>query len=208
MKKKLITLILTMTMVLTIMACGKSESLGGGDNNSEVGTEIGSETEGSETEGSENVDSESGAAEDGVKTAADNKVETTVQNEIEEISFSILDDGKEVLEKLGDPASVTDGDNNYHTNSYYNSAEVTYSADGDNVEIIEFKSFSDQWKTSKGITIASTLDEVKAAYGEPSYESTGADHDVSYFYSDGYSISFSFNDNNEVTYFLIELGRG
>ena len=206
MKKKLITLILTMTMGLSVVACAQTESTGSNNNDSEVS----SEAESFETISEDNGSNETEGNEEGGATvidADDNMLETTVENPNEGIGFSILDDGKTVLEKLGDPASETES-GDYFTNTYYSSAEVTYSKDGDKVEIIEFKSYSDAWKTSKGITIGSTFDEIITAYGDPSDESEEGELCLNYFYEDGYSISFTLNDNNEVTYFAMVLGRG
>lgn len=196
MKKKLVVLVMTMTMGLSMIACGKNDEV----NNQDAGCGVCLEDDSYEC----NVESE-----DSYITADDEVLEVTVENEIEEISFSILDDGATVLEKLGDPASTEDNDN-YHTNKYYNSAEVTYYTEGDSTEIVEFKSYSDAWKTSKGITIGSTVDEIKAAYGDPTceYDSDNNEHCLDYLYTNGYSIYFTCNDNNEVILFHMAIGRG
>ena len=131
-------LVLLMTMGLSIVACGKNDDFYNEDNGCGVGLE--------------ECASECDTVEDSLITADDEVLEVTVENENEDISFSILDDGKTVLEKLGEPASTTD-DGDYHTSKYYNAGELTYSTEGDTTEIVEFKSFSDAWKTSKGITI-------------------------------------------------------
>lgn len=204
MKKKLITLILTMTMGLSVVACAKTESTGSNNNDSEVSSEAESFETISEDNGANETNEDGGMR---IIDPDDTMLETTVENPNEGITFSILDDGNTVLEKLGEPASKTDN-GDYHTNTYSSSAEVTYSKDGDKAEIIEFRSYSDAWKTSKGITIGSTYDEIINAYGEPSDESVEGELCLNYFYDDGFSISFSLNENNEVTYFIMVLGRG
>lgn len=195
MKKKIFVLMMTMVMGLSVVACGK---------NGDVCPE-----EGGCGVSLDDCSSECDTAEESLIIADDMMLESTVENEIEEISFSILDDGKTVLDKLGDPASTTDNDT-YHTNTYYNSAEVTYCTEGDSTEIVEFKSFSDAWKTSKGITIGSTVDEIKTAYGDPSceYDNEEGEHCLSYFYEGDYSIYFTCNSNNEVICFQFVIGRG
>ncbi|PHU33533.1 DUF4309 domain-containing protein [Pseudobutyrivibrio ruminis] len=188
-------LVLLMTIGLSIVACGKNDDFYNEDNGCGVSLE--------------ECPSECDIAEESLLTAEDDKLEVTVENEKENISFSILDDGKTVLEKLGEPASTTD-DGDYHTCKYYNAGELTYSTEGDTTEIVEFKSFSDDWKTSKGITVGSTIDEILKAYGESAceYESEDGDHMISYTYTNGYSIYFTINDNNEVAFFQMCIGRG
>lgn len=195
MKKKLVVFIMTMAMGVSIIACGKNDDFYNEDNGCGVCLEDG--------------EVECETADDSLITADDEVLEVTVENENEGISFSILDDGKTVLEKLGDPASTTD-DGDYHTSKYYNAGELTYSTEGDTTEIVEFKSFSDAWKTSKGITIGSTVDEILNAYGESAseYDSEDGEHMISYTYTNGYSIYFTLNDSNEVVCFQMCLGRG
>lgn len=188
-------LVLLMTMGLSIVACGKNDDFYNEDNGCGVGLE--------------ECASECDSAEESLLTAEDDKLEVTIENEKENISFSILDDGKTVLDKLGEPASKTD-DGDYHTNKYSNSGELTYCTEGDTTEIVEFKSFSNDWKTSKGITVGSTIDEILKAYGESAceYESEDGEHIISYTYTNGYSIYFTLNDNNEVICFQMCIGRG
>ncbi|MBR5951871.1 MAG: DUF4309 domain-containing protein [Pseudobutyrivibrio sp.] len=188
-------LVLLMTMGLSIVACGKNDDFYNEDNGCGVSLE--------------ECASECDTAEDSLITADDEVLEVTVENENEDISFSILDDGKTVLEKLGEPASTTD-DGDYHTSKYSNAGELTYSTEGDTTEIVEFKSFSDAWKTSKGITIGSTAEEIISAYGESGceYDSEDGDHMISYTYTNGYSIYFTLNGNNEVICFQMCIGRG
>ena len=188
-------LVLLMTMGLSIVACGKNDDFYNEDNGCGVGLE--------------ECEPECDTVEDSLITADDEVLEVTVENENEDISFSILDDGKTVLEKLGEPASTTD-DGDYHTSKYYNAGELTYSTEGDTTEIVEFKSFSDARKASKGITIGSTAEEIISAYGESGceYDSEDGDHMISYTYTNGYSIYFTLNDNNEVICFQMCIGRG
>lgn len=189
MKKRIILVTMTMIMGLSLVACGKN-------NDDFYNTNCGCGVD---------LDEE----ETGLK-ADDAHEETTITSDVYEISISVMDDGDEVLNRLteefGDPTN-TEVNDNYHTDTF-DDLSVTYCDNGDSKEICEFKCISDRYKTSKGITIGSTTEDVAAAYGEALCEyDDGGEHYMNYFYDDGFSIYFTFANNELITYQIV-MGRG
>lgn len=190
MKKKLLITMMTMIMGLSMVACGNNDDFY--NTNSGCG-----------------VDYESEDVEGNI-TADNAQLETTIESETFDIKISTLDDGDEVLNRLkeefGDPTDSTEC-NDIHTDTF-DDLEVTYSEDSGKKTILEFKCISDKYKTSKGITIGSTVDEVKAAYGDPSNEyDCDEEHYIDYYYTDGFSIYFICANNEVITYQIV-MGRG
>ncbi|SDB05476.1 hypothetical protein SAMN02910298_00118 [Pseudobutyrivibrio sp. YE44] len=195
MKKKFLVTMITMLMGLSIVACGKSQDDDFYNTN----------------EGCSDCDI-CCVEEDGSTglTVEDPKAETTISSDVFDISISVMDDGDEVLNRLkeefGDPTD-TSADGDFHTDTF-DDISVTYSETDGKKEIVEFKCVSDRYKTNKGITIGSTLDEVKNAYGEVICEYDDEDgHHLNYIYDDGFSIYFTFANDEVITYQVV-CGRG
>ncbi len=191
MKKNVLVVLMTVLMGLSMVACGKS-------NDDFYNTTSGC-----------GVDLDNEVVETGLK-ADDPHKEATIESEVFDISISLYDDGDAVLERLteefGDPTN-TSASENFHTDTFED-LDVTYREDGDQKELVEFKCLSDRYKTTKGITIGSTVDEVKAAYGEPLCEyDEGDEYFMNYFYDDGFSIYFTCANDEVITYQIV-IGRG
>lgn len=84
-------------------------------------------------------------------------------------------------------------------------ADFSTRPDGDRDLVCEIYIFDGDWQTAKGIKIGSTIDEVKAAYGEPSRSTNFASYyeiPASNSDSTGASLYFEFlNGNGVVTSF-------
>ena len=190
MKKRILVIMMTAVLSLSMVACGKNDDF----YNTNCGCGVDYECE----------------EVDGTVTADNAQLETTIESEVFEIKISTMDDGDEVLntlkEEFGDPTDTSEC-NNYHTDTF-DDLEVTYYEENGKKEIIEFKCLSDRYKTSKGITIGSTVDEVKTVYGDPSCEYDCEDeHYIDYYYTDGFSIYFICANDEVITYQIV-MGRG
>ena len=190
MKKKLLVVMMTMIMGLSAIACGKKND-DFYNTTSGCGVEY---EEGDET---------------GLK-ADDPKTETTIESDVYDIQISIFDDGDTVIDRLteefGDPTNIEDNDT-FHTVTF-DDIDVTYSDVDGGKELVEFKCVSDRYKTSKGITVGSSVDDVVAAYGEANCEyDEGDEHFMNYIYDDGFGIYFTCVDDTVITYQIVT-GRG
>ncbi|SFN63213.1 hypothetical protein SAMN04487831_102227 [Pseudobutyrivibrio sp. UC1225] len=194
MKKRFLIMMMTMVMGLSMVACGKSND---DFYNSNCGCGVDYDCD------------DDGVVETGLK-AEDAHTETTIDSDVFDIHISVMDDGDTVLDRLteefGDPTN-TEVNDNYHTDTF-DDISVTYCEEDGKKELIEFKVMSDRYKTSKGITIGSTVDDVNAAYGEALCEyDEGDEHYMNYFYDDGFSIYFTCANGEVITYQIV-MGRG
>ena len=185
MKKKLLVLVMTVTMGLSIMGCQKN-------------VDFYNTCEGCGVD-CEDFQCEEDYEEDGIECDDVNE-ETKVTSEA--ATFTLFDSADDVKEKLGEPTDSSEC-NGFYTDTY-DGISITYSEG----ELIEIDCMKGGWATSKGITFGSTTEDVKNAYGEASCEYDCEDeHYMNYFYKDGFSIYFTLYDD-QVTYIQIVSGRG
>ena len=196
MKKRVLVLVMAMTMGLSMVACGqKNDDFY--NTTSDCGVDLDCDDD--------------GEVDDGL--ASENpREDTSVSSEVYEINVSLMDDPEEVFKTLtdnwGDPYIEDSGDYKIAT---FDTLKITYSEVDGKKELIEFDVYSDCYTTNKGITIASTQDDVRAAYGEPLCEyDEGDEHHMNYFFEDGFSIYFTTSSKagDAVTMYQIVMGRG
>ncbi len=196
MKKRVFVLVMAMTMGLSMVACGqKNDDFNNTTSDSGVG-----------------LDSDDDGEVDAGLASENPREDTSVSSEVYEINVSLMDDAEEVFKTLtdnwGDPYIEDSGDYKIAT---FDTLKITYSEVDGKKELIEFDVYSDCYKTNKGITIASTQDDIRAAYGEPLSEyDEGDEHHMNYFFEDGFSICFTTSSKavDAVTMYQIAKGRG
>lgn len=145
----------------------------------------------------------------GCGKANGNKENTTTEaNKALEVSYTINEvkvvpgtDFAEAYAVLGEPKEFTEAASCYFDGNdkvfTYEGFEVRTYPSGDKDFVLDICLQSDEYKTDKGITIGSSVEEVIAAYGE-AYELTGKTY--KYTYDNGKYIYF-FTLNDVVKYF-------
>lgn len=204
MKKKLTTaILLASVLMLTLIGCGKKKAdatLSG----AEASTEAISAT--ATPEATTEVSEEKAEEETKEKEEAPTKLsESDAPIEIDGDSVSILGDAKETIEKL-DKAVTPDKDHtdkkakdgvrmySYEPNKSKPEAPgitvVTYDDDGEET-IGQIEILKEGIKTSKGIGIGSSKDEVLEAYGKPHSTDSYGDTTVLTYEADNFYIQFT-----------------
>lgn len=191
MKNRIITFLLASTMIISLVGCGDAASAPA---NEPAATETSSETDVAET-GTETTDTASTTVETKSADASDASFEYNGK------TVSVLDDLETVKANLGTPTeeqsspfSDNSDDKLYVFGSDPDTIDLT-TLDGkvQSITVYDYKI-----KTTKGIGIGSSEEEVLTAYGN-SGEKTEADGETDILYELGkYSIDFFFHRNGKV----------
>ncbi len=186
MKKRIVAVILSMVVCFSVGGCSKTES----ENKSENGNvEVVSDDQ-VEVSTDDSV----------VNESADPKADTTLSNGT--IEISLYDDVNDVFDKLGE----SDKEDEFG-NIIYDDFTIQCYGEGDDMELSGIFTYSENVKTSKGISVGASYDDVVAAYGEPSFESEEDGNKVlNYTYSE-YTLSFTM-DNDKVASIAFTVGLG
>ena len=162
MKRKATAILLVSAMMLTLMGCGGTSL--------EVTSETGEVTE-SQTETNTNTESKT---EDASKASDANVSASEDSFEYAGKTISMMDDAKNVIDILNsvctsDPKNS--GENVYCYDTVDDQPQISvYTYDkGEGEKVGSIEVIKEEIKTSKGIGIGSSLEDLKAAYGEPYY---------------------------------------
>ena len=175
MKRKTAVILLASAMMLTMVGCSGnateflSEKTEATETREETKTDEGTEDKAPDAEAED-------GSEDAAKTSDSKSSASEDSFEFAGKTISMMDDPKNVIDILNSACTVDsknsgknaycydyDSENDEPTLSVY-----TYEKDGaDRIGSIEV--IKEEIKTSKGIGIGSTLEDLKAAYGEPYY---------------------------------------
>ena len=194
MKNRLLTFLVASTMTFSLIGCGDAASTTA---NEPAATETSSETEAAET-APETADATSTAVETKSADASDASFEYNGQ------TISVLDDLETVKANLGTPAeeqpspfSDNSSDKLYIFGSDPDTIDLaTLDGKVQSISVYDYKV-----KTTKGIGIDSTEEDVIAAYGNSGEKSdSGIETDIMYELGK-YSIDFFFK-NGKVTAFI------
>ena len=186
MKNRIITFLLASTMIISLVGCGDAASAPA---NEPAATETSSETE------NETADETSTTVETKSADASDASFEYNGK------TVSVLDDLETVKANLGTPTeeqpspfSDNSGDKLYVFGSDPDTIDLaTLDGKVQSITVYDYKI-----KTTKGIGIGSSEEEVLTAYGN-SGEKTEADGETDILYELGkYSIDFFFDRNSKV----------
>lgn len=186
MKNRIITFLLASTMIISLIGCGDAASAPA---NEPAATETSSETE------NETADETSTTVETKSADASDASFEYNGK------TVSVLDDLETVKANLGTPTeeqpspfSDNSGDKLYVFGSDPDTIDLaTLDGKVQSITVYDYKI-----KTTKGIGIGSSEEEVLTAYGN-SGEKTEADSETDILYELGkYSIDFFFDRNSKV----------
>ena len=132
--------------------------------------------------------------------STDERADTTLSNGT--IEISLYDDTDEVLAKLGE----TDKEDEFG-NLVYDDFSIQLFGEGDNKELSGIFTYSENVKTSKGISVGDSYDDVKAAYGTPSFESDDAGYITANYIISGFTLGFTI-ENDVVTSISFTAGMG
>ena len=189
MKKRIVAVILSMVVCFSVVGCSKTEK----DNKSSENVEVVSDDQVEDQTGDQTGEIE-------LKESADPKAETTLSNGT--IEVSLFDDVNEAFKKLGEST-----EEDVFGNIIYDDFSVQCYGEGDDMELSGIFTYSENVKTSKGISVGASYDDVVAAYGEPSFESEEDGNKVlNYTYSE-YTLSFTM-DNDNVASIAFTVGLG
>lgn len=190
MKKKLVAVLLSAVVCFSIVGCSKTAS----DTNSDG--------ENAEVVSDDQVEDETGedAGEPVTYESTDERADTTLSNGT--IEISLYDDTDEVLAKLGE----TDKEDEFG-NLVYDDFTIQLFGEGDNKELSGIFTYSENVKTSKGISVGDSYDDVKAAYGTPSFESDDAGYTTANYIISGFTLGFTI-ENDVVTSISFTAGMG
>lgn len=132
--------------------------------------------------------------------ATDKVAQTTV--EYDGIKFNLYEDGSAILDKLGTPSETEDMDD-YKFN-YYDGVQLEI-VPTDDKPLFDYIYIDGTGFKANGIEVGASVDEVKAAFGEPSseYECEGVYY-IDYYY-DGFAQYFNF-ENDKLTNFQFSRG--
>ena len=192
MKNRIITFLLASTMIISLVGCGDAASAPA---NEPAATETSSETE------NETADETSTTVETKSADASDASFEYNGK------TVSVLDDLETVKANLGTPTeeqpspfSDNSSDKLYVFGSDPDTIDLaTLDGKVQSISVYDYKI-----KTTKGIGIGSTEEEVLTAYGN-SGEKTEADGETDILYELGkYSIDFYFDRNSKVITIIYE----
>lgn len=192
MKNRIITFLLASTMIISLVGCGDAASAPA---NEPAATETSSETE------NETADETSTTVETKSADASDASFEYNGK------TVSVLDDLETVKANLGTPTeeqpspfSDNSGDKLYVFGSDPDTIDLaTLDGKVQSISVYDYKI-----KTTKGIGIGSSEEEVLTAYGN-SGEKTEADGETDILYELGkYSIDFFFDRNSKVISIIYE----
>lgn len=190
MKKKLVAVLLSAVVCFSIVGCSKTGSDNGSDaDNVEVVSDDQVEDQADDI-GSEPVTYES----------TDEKADTTLSNGTVEIS--LFDSYKDIVDKLGE----SDKEDEYG-NIVYDDFSIQCYGEGDERDISGIFTYSKNVKTSKGISVGDSYDDVVAAYGTPSFESDDAGYTTVNYIISGFTLGFAI-DNDVVTSISFTAGLG
>ena len=161
--KKILTLILVLTMVLTMAACGGSEAPAG--------------TPGT-NEGNTNTPADSTPAGEQVGQTPDAGTEETYSFDYKGVKLELYADAAPVIAALGEPTKYSESascafdglDKNY----YYGNLDLDTYPEGDKDRIYGWWFADDTLTTAEGIYIGATQADVEAAYGTDSFNGTNA----------------------------------
>lgn len=193
MKKRIVAVMLSMVVCFSIVGCSKSAS----ENNNNENAEVVSEDQ-VEDQVEDQAEDQTGEVE--LKESTDPKAETTLSNGT--IEVSLFDDANEAFKKLGEST-----EEDVFGNIIYDDFSVQCYGEGDDMELSGIFTYSENVKTSKGISVGASYDDVVAAYGEPSFESEEDGNKVlNYTYSE-YTLSFTM-DNDKVASIAFTVGLG
>jgi hypothetical protein len=190
MKKKLVAVLLSAVVCFSIVGCSKTAS----DTNSGA--------ENAEVVSDDQVEDETGdnASAPVTYESTDERADTTLSNGT--IEISLYDDTDEVLAKLGE----TDKEDELG-NLVYDDFSIQLFGEGDNKELSGIFTYSENVKTSKGISVGDSYDDVKAAYGTPSFESDDAGYITANYIISGFTLGFTI-ENDVVTSISFTAGMG
>ena len=203
-KMTAIPFLVATVMMFSVSGCG-SVSENGTSEDVDV-EDVSGDASTSETNTDESSSDENSTEVAGTDDSYANSQEITDDSfECEGKKISVLDDVDNVLANLGEYEVINKLDDGYCTYQNYNEAvgmiEVeTMEFDGKPQVLSIFSSRKDV-KTSKGIGLGNTREELIAAYGEPNSKSDDNFHDYVYEY-DGYSITFSFGLEESIQHIL------
>jgi hypothetical protein len=190
MKKKLVAVLLSAVVCFSIVGCSKTAS----DTNSDA--------ENAEVVSDDQVEDETGdnASAPVTYESTDERADTTLSNGT--IEISLYDDTDEVLAKHGE----TDKEDELG-NLVYDDFSIQLFGEGDNKELSGIFTYSENVKTNKGISVGDSYDDVKAAYGTPSFESDDAGYITANYIISGFTLGFTI-ENDVVTSISFTAGKG
>ena len=199
MKKKTTTAILLATiMMLALMGCGTASTDTSSSDTASV-AEVNTDTEANSSDATADTSSDSASADSSdtsdTATASDNAT-FTYKGE----TFSFLDDLQTTLDKIAplgkpcadspierdDGSKVYSYDETEHDSDFF----INTFIDNGKLSVGQISLMGPNAKTSKGIGIGSTVEEIISAYGKPG--NSEAIYDYTY---DNYILSFDVRDN-------------
>ena len=199
-KRSLAAIMMASAMMLALMGCGSSTS--------ETTTETTPETTAEQTtESSANTEDEDISTEnDPLPEVFMTKAEPTF--EYNGKTFSFTDDANTVVEGIKSVAKTVDeADNSGDAGNSYDfdkdadglGLTIATSVNGEKTTIDLMSATGSGFKTEKGITIGSKMEDVRAAYGDP-YEIDKFDNgELEIFSCEGFNMSFDIEDGKVVS---------